>query len=472
MDFFARLTRRVTEVDSLLCIGLDPHDEFLSTPTAMSARDFCLRIIESTAPVASAYKPNAAFFEVFGAPGWQALKEVISEVPDEIPVILDAKRGDIASTASAYARTVFTMLGADAVTLHPYLGQDAVEPFLQDPERGVFLLCKTSNPGSNDLQSLALSNGRALYEHLAHLAAQWSEHDNLGLVVGATDPEALAAVRRAAPDLWLLAPGVGAQGAQLEQALAAGLREDGLGVLIPVSRGIARAGDPGIEARILHERINQVRIQITTSPAHEAPQPDNRWALADDLLAAGCVRFGEFTLKSGLRSPVYFDLRRLVSYPELLQRVAQTYCLLLKELTFDRMAALPYAAMPIVTAIGIINNRPMLYPRKETKAHGTQASIEGEYSPGEIAVVIDDLATTGLSKFEAVERLEAAGLQVRDVVVLIDRQSGAGDELSARGIQMHAVFTMDELIDSWSRRELITNDQAEEVRDFLEQGSS
>ena len=188
MVFFERLSQRVTNVDSLLCVGLDPHVEFLSTPTAIAARDFCLRIIEATAASASAYKPNAAFFEVYGAQGWQALKDVITAVPDEIPVILDAKRGDIASTASAYAQAVFTALGADAVTLHPYLGRDAVEPFLQDPERGVFLLCKTSNPGSDDLQSLMLSSGISLYTHLARLASQWSAHANLGLVVGATDP--------------------------------------------------------------------------------------------------------------------------------------------------------------------------------------------------------------------------------------------------------------------------------------------
>ncbi|MEE9513215.1 MAG: orotidine-5'-phosphate decarboxylase, partial [Anaerolineales bacterium] len=159
MDFFDRLTQRVQDVNSLLCVGLDPHIELLSEPTAEAAMEFCVRLIEATAPLASTYKPNAAFFEVFGAPGWQALKDVIAAVPEGIPVILDAKRGDIASTASAYAQAVFDELGADAVTLHPYLGRDAVEPFLQNPERGVFLLCKTSNPGSEDLQSLKLSSG-------------------------------------------------------------------------------------------------------------------------------------------------------------------------------------------------------------------------------------------------------------------------------------------------------------------------
>lgn len=472
MDFFDRLTQRIQAVDSLLCVGLDPHIELLSEPTAEAAKEFCMRIIDATAPLASAFKPNAAFFEVFGAQGWQALKDVIAAVPDGIPVIFDAKRGDIASTARAYAQAVFEELGADAVTLHPYLGRDAIEPFLQDPGRGVFLLCKTSNPGSDDLQSLTLCSGELLYAHLAKMAAKWNIHANLGLVVGATDPEALAAVRRAAPDLWLLAPGVGVQGADLERALSAGLRNDGLGVLIPVSRGIAGADDSEGEARVLRDRINQARQQWRQIGVMQDLPLKDRWHLADALLSSGCVKFGDFKLKSGLRSPIYFDLRRLISHPGLLHSVAQTYCLLLNELAFDRMAALPYAALPIVTAIGLINKRPMIYPRKEAKAHGTQATIEGEYSSGETAVVIDDLATTGASKFEAIDRLEADGLQVRDVVVLIDRQSGARRELSDRGIKMHAVFDLDDLIEHWSDSGAISIEQTEQVRVFLQQEGS
>lgn len=472
MDFFDRLTQRVRDVDSLLCVGLDPHLELLSEPTIEAARDFCTRIIEATVPLACAYKPNAAFFEVFGAKGWQVLKDVIAAVPDGIPVLLDAKRGDIASTAYAYAQAVFDELGADAVTLHPYLGRDAIEPFVQDPERGVFLLCKTSNPGSDDLQSLTLSNGDPLYVHLARQAASWSMHANLGLVVGATDPNALAGVRQAAPDLWLLAPGVGAQGADLEGALSAGLRSDGLGMIVPVSRGIARADDPGAEAERLRDRITQARQRIVSIDAADTPLTKEMWILADDLLSSGCVQFGDFTLKSGLQSPIYIDLRSLISHPDLLHRVAQTYCRLLDNLTFDRMAALPYAALPIVTAIGLINHRPMIYPRKEAKSHGTKATIEGEYSPGETAVVIDDLATTGGSKFEAIERLEAAGLRVRDVVVLIDRQSGARGELATRGVKMHAVFDLETLVEYWSGNGAISSEQAEQVRVFLQQEGS
>ncbi len=148
-------------------------------------------------------------------------------------------------------------------------------------------------------------------------------------------------------------------------------------------------------------------------------------SLLDGLLDAGCVKFGQFTLKSGQQSPIYLDLRQLVSFPPLLAQAAAAYLPILKNLAFDRLAALPYAAIPIGSAISLQGNWPMIYPRKEIKAYGTKAEIEGVFLPGETVVVIDDLATTGESKFEAIEKLTQAGIKVKDIVVLIDRQSGA-----------------------------------------------
>jgi orotidine 5'-phosphate decarboxylase subfamily 2 len=274
--FFSFLERRVDDSSSLLCIGLDPHISDLESPTSTSALDTCLRIVRATASYAAAFKPNAAFFEFFGSEGWTALKKVIAAIQAEsvrlgsmIPVILDAKRGDIASTAELYAKSAFEQLGAHAITLNPYLGKDSIEPYLDYPERGVFLLCKTSNPGAGDLQDLLVttndeprttvanrqSSGIPLYEHIAQLAQQWNTHNNIGLVVGATQPEALTRVRAAAPDLWLLSPGVGAQGGDLETALKAGLRKDGKGVLINVSRSIAQAKNPAHAAIVLRDSI-------------------------------------------------------------------------------------------------------------------------------------------------------------------------------------------------------------------------
>jgi orotidine 5'-phosphate decarboxylase subfamily 2 len=176
-----------------------------------------------------------------------------------IPVILDAKRGDIASTAEAYARSAFENLDVDCITLNPYLGKDSIEPFLHYPEKGIFLLCKTSNPGAGDLQDLTLQSGEPLHLHVAKLAAAWNTKNNIGIVVGATYPETLARVREAAPDLWFLAPGVGAQGGELESAFKAGLRKDGKGMLVNVSRSIARAEKPGLAAAELRDGILEIK---------------------------------------------------------------------------------------------------------------------------------------------------------------------------------------------------------------------
>ena len=283
-SFFSFLEKRVDDCSSLLCIGLDPHIPDLKEPNAASAREFCLNLVKQTSRYAAAFKPNAAFFEVFGADGWAALKDVIDAIQEEsnrmgsmIPVILDAKRGDIASTAEAYAKSTFESLGAHCVTLSPYLGKDSIEPFIQNSEKGVFLLCKTSNPGSGDLQDLLVTmddgsqatvNGQSsmvyLYEHVAKLAQQWNTKNNIGLVVGATHVEATKRVRAAAPDLWFLAPGVGAQGGELESALKAGLRKDGKGMLIPVSRGIARAEKPGAAAAEMRDQILHIKNELSS----------------------------------------------------------------------------------------------------------------------------------------------------------------------------------------------------------------
>jgi uridine monophosphate synthetase len=290
--FFSFLAKRVDDCSSLLCVGLDPHPSELTAPSAEAARTFCLRIIKATAPYAAAFKPNAAFFESYGAPGWTVLKEVISAVQEEsrrlgsmIPVILDAKRGDIASTAEAYARSAYEQLGAHAITLSPYLGRDSIDPFLAYKEKGVFLLCKTSNTGAGDIQDIPIAldmkparksstankrrpsgvQSRAsiyLYEHVAFLAQEWNTGDNIGLVVGATHPEALKRVRDAAPDLWFLVPGVGTQGGDLETTLRAGLRTDGKGLLINVSRGISRAVDPASAAAEMRDAIINIQYVL------------------------------------------------------------------------------------------------------------------------------------------------------------------------------------------------------------------
>ena len=478
-SFFSLLERRVQDCSSLLCVGLDPHPEDLPRPDADSARDHCLGLIRATARYAAAFKPNAAFFELYGPEGWRLLAELSAAVRAEsdrlgsrIPIILDAKRGDIASTASAYAHSAFDLLHVDAITLSPYLGYDAIEPFLADREKGVFVLCRTSNPGAGEVQDLPVSrlDGAPLYLVVAQLAQRWNAANNVGLVVGANQPEALARVRAAAPGLWILAPGVGAQGGDLEQTLRAGLRPDGMGLLIPVSRGLSRADDPAQAAAQLRDQIVNLRrsLAIERENLGTGGARDTSVArLCDRLLQAGCVRFGTFTLKSGAVSPIYIDLRRLVSNPGLMADVADAYLSLLRRMRFDRLAAIPYAAIPITTAIAMRGGYAMLYPRKEAKAYGTQAEIEGDYRAGETVVVIDDLATTGASKFEAIKKLTAAGLQVTEIVVLIDRQAGAAQALEAAGLRLHAVLTLAEMLEQFEATGRVPAAQLAAARAFL-----
>ena len=469
--FFEKLDRRAREIDSLLCVGLDPHAEDLPEQTGAAALEFCLKIIEATQEFALAFKPNSAFFEALGPEGMAALQNVIEAVPEGIPVVLDAKRGDISSTARAYAHAAFDVLGADAITLSPYLGYDSLTPFMQDPEKGIFLLCKTSNAGSVDLQDLPLGGHYRLvmvYEKIAGLATEWGTNGNLGLVVGATFPDALRRVREAAPDQWFLAPGLGAQGADLKAAMRAGLREDGLGLLINVSRGISRAEDPHEAARELVERFREAsRITKPRKRLEKKEKSSFVTPLVEGLLSMGCVRFGEFTLKSGLVSPIYIDLRRLVAFPGWMTQVAAAYIHQLKSLEFDRIAGLPYAALPIATAVSLQGNWPMIYPRKTAKEYGTAAAIEGLYHPDETVVVLDDLATTGGSKFEAIDKLKAVGLKVRDVVVLIDRESGAKEALEKEGYQLHGLFTLTQLLDHWEETERLPAEQIASARAFL-----
>jgi orotidine 5'-phosphate decarboxylase subfamily 2 len=213
---------------------------------------------------------------MYGSEGWAVLKDVIAAVQEEsarlgsmIPVILDAKRGDVASTAEAYAKSAFENLRAHAITLSPYLGKDSIDPFLAYKEKGVFLLCKTSNAGAGDIQDLAVTIENKsqtivvpLFERVAYLAQQWNSGNNIGLVVGATQIEALRRVRAAAPDLWFLVPGVGTQGGDLDTALRSGLRADGKGVLINISRGISRAEDPARAAAELRDEIVNIQYSM------------------------------------------------------------------------------------------------------------------------------------------------------------------------------------------------------------------
>src|SRR3984957_13701907 len=247
MDFAERLARAQQTSGSLVCVGLDPDPAKL--PKDLDGADaaplytFNRRVIDATADIAAAYKPQIAFYGAVGAEEQllASIRYIRERAPDAL-VILDAKRSDIGNTAEAYAREAFDRYDADAVTVNPYMGEDSVRPFLSRPDRGAILLCRTSNSGARDFQDL-LVDGLPLYRRVAERADRhWNENKNLMLVVGATYPGEMAELRRAHPGLWFLVPGIGAQGGNLNDTLAAGLDADGGGILISSSRGIIFAG--------------------------------------------------------------------------------------------------------------------------------------------------------------------------------------------------------------------------------------
>ncbi|MEY4650286.1 MAG: orotidine-5'-phosphate decarboxylase [Bacteroidota bacterium] len=242
---YAELTKRIEAVGHGLCVGLDPDPAKLPTGTDLAS--FCVGIIDATAHVAVAYKPNFAFFEALGRPGWDALDAVtrhLRALPQKPFLIADAKRGDIGNTAARYAQGILEVMGYDAVTVAPYMGRDSVEPFLRDG-KWVVGLGLTSNPGADDLQQLPLEDGRRVYEAVADAYLQWGRPDNLMVVAGATRPEALGALRDRMPDTFFLVPGVGAQGGSAEDVVRHGAfrGKPGMGLLINASRSIMYASN-------------------------------------------------------------------------------------------------------------------------------------------------------------------------------------------------------------------------------------
>ena len=266
MIFIDKLNAAAAKNRSLVCVGLDTDPALI--PSGMSVVDFNKAIIDATADFVCAYKPNIAFYEAQGETGLDALRKTIAHVPKDIPVILDAKRGDIGNTAQAYAKAVFEKMNCDAVTVSPYLGFDSMEPFLNYKDKGVIIICRTSNKGSSDFQSLPCQfEGKTmpLYEIVALKASRWNTNQNIVLVVGATYPEELKNIRQAHPDIPILIPGVGAQGGDLELSVRYGVDTHNRGIIINSSRGIiyaSKGADFAIAARraaqTLRDEINKV----------------------------------------------------------------------------------------------------------------------------------------------------------------------------------------------------------------------
>ena len=263
MNFTEKLLTASRRNKSLLCVGLDPDPKLM--PDKVGIFEFNQAIIDATSDLVCAYKPNLAFYEALGSEGLDALKRTIKYIPEDIPVIGDAKRGDIGNTAKAYAKTIFSNFNFDAATVNPYLGFDSIEPFIQYRDKGVFILCRTSNAGAVDFQSLRcqVENGhRPLFEIVALKAKQWNIYGNIGLVVGATYPEELRLIRQIHPDMPLLIPGIGAQGGDLASTVRYGVDAQGEKAIINSSRQIIYASREKDFAEAARQVASELRDQI------------------------------------------------------------------------------------------------------------------------------------------------------------------------------------------------------------------
>jgi orotidine-5'-phosphate decarboxylase len=262
MSFFNDLEKASIHNRSLLCVGLDPDGALMPD---VSMADFNKAIIEATADLVCCYKLNFAFYEAAGAAGWQLLRDTLKEIPGDVPTIADAKRADIGNTSKAYARSIFDGFGFGAATVNPYLGYDALEPFINSSSRGVFVLCRTSNPGSADFQDLPVNlEGKfmPLYQAVAVKVSRWNRSGNIGLVMGATHPEELGYIRRAHPHMPLLIPGIGAQGGDLAQVVQQGLDADRAGVIITASRQVLYASRGADFAQAARQAARKLRDEI------------------------------------------------------------------------------------------------------------------------------------------------------------------------------------------------------------------
>lgn len=258
MSFKQKLSSIVKKNNSLLCVGLDPDIAKISE----SQFEFNKKIIDTTHDLVCCYKPNIAFYEAEGPRGLEVLKKTMDYLRNnysEIPIIVDAKRADIANTNDGYVKYIFDYMDADAITLHPYMGGESLKPFFNKAEKEIFILCRTSNPGAGEFQDLEV-NGKKLFEIVAEkVSSEWNRNSNCGLVVGATYPEELQKIRKIVGDMPILIPGIGAQGGNIEKTVKAGVDKNGENAIINASRSIIFAQNPRGEGEKLRDEINKYR---------------------------------------------------------------------------------------------------------------------------------------------------------------------------------------------------------------------
>ncbi len=485
MTFAEKLDAAIGRNHSLLCLGLDPNPEMLpqfavceatptgahpATPSLRELKSWLKIVIARTKHLVCAYKPTLGFYLALGSEGLDLLAEILSYIPADIPAILDVKHGDL-NTASQLAKTFFQQWQVDAITVNPYVGQEGVTPFLLYADRAVFVLTHTSNSSAEAIQSYPTPD-EPLYLSVVKTVQTWDSSERLGLEVGTTNPAVLAQVRALAPERTILARSIWSESTNLESILAAGLDRAGTGLLLPVPQDWLGQTDS------LEQKVDDLRLEIEDlrSQLSHGPSTCNLWQpeplqqsltpnqeLIVRLYDLGCLLFGSYVQASGAVFPYYIDLRRIISDPQLFHQVLTAYAIEIQPLKFDRIAGIPYGSLPTATGLSLKLNRPMIYPRKEVKAHGTRRLVEGYFVAGETALVIDDVLITGKSVLEGIHKLESSGLRVTDLVVLIDHEGGVRAKMQAHGYQTHAVFTLSEISHTLYRTKRITETQYDTI---------
>lgn len=457
MNFFDKLNAAIARNDSLLFVGLDPNPEMMPQNTNSGnmigeLRNWLQFLIEETKNLVCAYKPTLGFYEALGVQGLELLTQIFKTIPSHIPIILDAKHSDL-NTSTVFARTIFQEWQVDAVTLNCYAGQDHVAPFLVYPGKAVFVLCCTSNPGAIALQQYPPGE-LPFYLQLVKQSQAWGTPEQVGLEVGSTTPEIFARIRELAPERLILARSIWAK-VNFKEILTAALNPNDGNLLIPVPQDILAADNLAPKIDSLRQQINQIRLETQQNSTCTVWLPDvcllnqhPHFELILQLYDIGCIMFGDFVQASGAVFPYYVDLRKIISNPQIFTSILSAYANILETLKFDRIAGIPYGSLPTATGLSLRLNRPMIFPRKEVKAHGTRRVIEGNFHPGETVVVVDDILISGKSAIEGAGKLESAGLKVEDIVVFIDHEQGVKDRLREHGYCAHSVLAISEITET------------------------
>ncbi len=461
MNFTEKLNQAIATNNSLLIVGLDPNPEMMPTVYFQNNQDFIegieawlLWVINSTSDRVCAYKPTLGFYQALGIPGLQLLAKIIAAIPQSIPVILDAKHSDL-NTSTVFAKAIFEQWQVDAVTLTPYAGQDHAAPFLVYSDKAVFILAHTSNPKAETLQGYP-NLDQAFYLQVVREAQSWATPKQLYLEVGTTNVDVLSKIRAIAPERTILLRSLWSKKNNLESLINIGLNDMGEGLLIPIPQDFLTNENLSEEVANLNQNLNSYRQAKTNQAAScEIWTPDvclltfhPYQALILELFDIGCLLFGEYVQASGATFSYYIDLRKIISNPHVFNQVLDAYGDIVQQLKFDRIAGIPYGALPTATGLALNLQRPMIFPRKEVKAHGTRRLIEGNFHPGETVVVIDDILISGKSVMEGAEKLRFAGLKINDIVVFIDHEGGVKDRLADNGYRAHSVLSISEITDT------------------------